>query len=160
MYTTTGAVYIRELLMIHHKIEILDISFNDIGDDGIATITEVLHNSKVEVLNVYKCGITFTGARLLADSLSMNQTIKVLWLWSNPITLVGAHQILQSAVDNKVCYDVEIDEEYEEDEKTKKMMAILKERMENYTLPVVQHSYVDNSLNAKEKLVEVTHYML
>ena len=56
-------------------------------------------------------------------------------MWGNPITLEGARLILQSAVDNGVCQQVEIYDElldrcedHRNDDEVKKMMAILEQR--------------------------------
>jgi len=73
------------------------------------------------------CGVTFTGVRSLAATLSNNQNIKGLGLCNNQITVDGAHLIMKSAVKNGVCEDVYIDNKYEDDE-VKKMMTILKTR--------------------------------
>ena len=80
-------------------IQKLDMSRNDIGDEGITAITTALINSRIRVLGVAKCGITLTGATSIATLLSDNNNICVLL--DNPITEDGAHLILQSAVNNK-----------------------------------------------------------
>ena len=46
----------------------------------------------------------------------------------NPITVEGARLLLQSAVDNGVCQQVYIDEDYQDDDEVKKMIIILKQR--------------------------------
>ena len=75
-----------------------------------------------------ECGITFTGVRSLAAALSTNQNIRRLWLWDNPITVDGARLIMKSAVDNGVCEDVGIDDEYEDDDQVTEMITILDDR--------------------------------
>ena len=43
-------------------LRVLDVSFNDIGDDGMAVISEVLQNSKsLTKLYVYQCGLSVKG---------------------------------------------------------------------------------------------------
>jgi len=61
---------------------------------------------------VRECGITDTGARLLAAALTINQNIELLYVEFNPITVEGAHVILQSAVSNESCQDIRINDEY------------------------------------------------
>ena len=40
----------------------LDVGWNDIGDDGMAAISEALQNSKsLTKLNVYHCGLSVKG---------------------------------------------------------------------------------------------------
>ena len=43
-------------------LRVLDVSRNDIGDDGIAVISEALHNNKsLTTLNVWLCGLSVKG---------------------------------------------------------------------------------------------------
>ena len=113
--------------MGNHSLQELDISNNNIGDDGISAIAGALGNCKISKLYVRKCGITLTGARSLATALYSSNTVRVLRLWDNPITVEGALLIVNSAVHNTVCHWVLIDDEYKNDE-IQKMMNILEER--------------------------------
>ena len=59
----------------------------------------------------------------------------MLWLYGNPITVDGACLIMKFAVDNGVCEIVGIDDEYNDDDKVKEMIAILDDRrVRNYVL--------------------------
>ena len=124
---TTGAISISKMMMVNHSLQRLLISQNDIGDDGITAIAGALGNCRIIVLYVHKCGITLTGARSLAEALSFNHTIRNLGLFGNPITAEGALLLVKSAVHNTVCQDVEIDDEYENNE-VKMVMNILEYR--------------------------------
>ena len=43
-------------------LRVLDVSFNDIGDDGMAVISEALqHNKSLTTLRVAECGLTVKG---------------------------------------------------------------------------------------------------
>ena len=101
---------------------------NNIGDNGITAIARSLGNSKVMLLDITRCGISFIGVRLLAAALTSNQNIRTLRLWNNPVTVDGARLIMKSAVDSRVCEDVSIDYVYECDDKVKQMIAILNDR--------------------------------
>jgi len=58
----TGAVYISQLLNVTHTLQDLDMSFNDIGDNGMAVISEALqHNKSLTELNVAECGLSVKG---------------------------------------------------------------------------------------------------
>ena len=81
----------------------------------------------INKLDVNGCGITLTGARLLAEALSSNHTIRTLWLYNNPITVEGALLIVEAAVHHTVCRQVVIDDEYKNDE-IQKMMNMLEDR--------------------------------
>ena len=120
----TGAI---KMMMVNHLLQEFYMSHNNIGDDGIIAIAGELGNCRINILDVQHCGITLTGARLLAETLASNQTIRVLWLMDNPITVEGALLIVKSAVYNMVCQCVWIDDEYKSDE-VKKMMNVLEDR--------------------------------
>ena len=113
--------------MVNQTLLELHIEDNDITDDGITAIAGSLRSSSITVLNVRRCGITFTGVTSLAAALSTNKSITELWLMGNPITADGAHLIMKSAVDNGVCEYVGLDNEYEDDE-VKEMKSILNDR--------------------------------
>ena len=97
---------------------------NKIGDEGISAIAKELKNSEITLLNVRECGIAFAGAKSLAEALLDNRTIKELWLMNNPITVEGACLIMHSVVNGTVCQKVLIDDDYENDDEVKKMMAL------------------------------------
>ena len=58
----TGAVYISQLLNVTHTLQELIMHSNDIGDDGMAVISEALqHNKSLTTLNVLQCGLSVKG---------------------------------------------------------------------------------------------------
>ena len=124
---TTGAISISKMMMVNHSLQELYMYNNNIGDDGISAIAGALGNCKISKLMVSVCGITLTGTRSLATALYSSNTIRELWLDSNPITVEGAVLIVSSAVHNTVCQRVEIDDKYKNDE-IQKMMNILEDR--------------------------------
>ena len=124
---TTGAISISKMMVVNHSLQELWMSDNEIGDNGIIAIAGALGNCRINILYVQDCGITLTGARSLAETLSSNHTIRELWLQGNPITVEGALLIVKSAVHNAVCQHVGIDDEYEDDD-ARKMMNILEDR--------------------------------
>ena len=124
---TTGAISISNIMMVNHSLQMLHMSVNSIGDDGISAIARELSNCKINVLSAHQCGITLTGARSLARALSSHPTIRRLYLQDNPVTVEGAQLIVEAAVHNTVCLRVIIDDEYEND-KVKEMLTILEDR--------------------------------
>ena len=123
---TTGAISISQALMVNQTLLELTMRINNIGDEGITAISSSL--SSITVLNVSRCGITFTGVRSLAKALSTNHNIRQLWLMGNPITVDGARLIMKSAVDNGVCELLDINDEYKYDDEVKEMKTILYDR--------------------------------
>ena len=126
---TTGAINISNMMMMNYSLQVLIMDQNNIGDDGISAIARGLGNCKINELYVSRCGITVTGVRILAASLSFHPTIRKLWLLGNLITEEGAQQILEAAVNNTVTTHVYIDDKYKND-KVKEMLAILENRRE------------------------------
>ena len=58
----TGAVYISQLLNVTPTLQSLDMSNNDIGDEGMAIISEALqHNKSLIRLFVSGCGLSVKG---------------------------------------------------------------------------------------------------
>ena len=58
----TGAVYISQLLNVTHTLQKLYMNINDIGDDGMAVISEALqHNRLLTTLWVGECGLSVKG---------------------------------------------------------------------------------------------------
>ena len=116
------------MIKINHTLRLLYISDNPIGDEGIAAIAGNLKNSMISKLYVGWCEITVTGAKSLAGCLVNNNNIKLLNVWNNDITVNGAIAILEAAVSNNVCEEVEIDDQYKSNDKVTEMMSILEER--------------------------------
>ena len=59
---TTGAICIKTLLMKNKKLQVLNIGWNQIGNEGVATVCEVLHNNtNITELGMYNCGISVEG---------------------------------------------------------------------------------------------------
>ena len=127
LFIITGAISISEWIKNNHTLQFLNISDNPIGNEGIAAIGRTLNDASISELYVSWCGITVTGAMLLAEGLINNHTIKLLHVHFNDITVNGAIAILEAAVANGICQEVEIDE-YKSDDKVKEMMSILEER--------------------------------
>ena len=58
----TGAVYISQLLNVTPTLQCLAMSLNDIGDEGMAIISETLqHNKSLTELWVVRCGLSVKG---------------------------------------------------------------------------------------------------
>ena len=59
----TGAVYISQLLNVTPTLQCLYMSYNDIGDEGMAIISEALqHNKSLTELGVVQCGLSVKGS--------------------------------------------------------------------------------------------------
>ena len=59
---TTGAIAVSKILMGNRTLQVLDMSNNSIGDDGISVIVEQLqHITTLTELNVVTCGLSVKG---------------------------------------------------------------------------------------------------
>ena len=59
----TGAVYISQLLNVTPTLQCLVMGNNDIGDEGMAIISEALqHNKSLTKLGVAQCGLSVKGS--------------------------------------------------------------------------------------------------
>ena len=122
------------MIKINHTLQVLNISSNPIGDEGIVAIARTLDNASISELYVGNCNITVTGAKLLVVALKINHTLKSLMvdsfysLHTNNITVDGAIAILEAAVTNGICQNVRIDDEYKSNDKVKELMSILEKQ--------------------------------
>jgi len=64
---TTGAVCISEVLR-KCSLQVLEMSSNKIGDNGITAIARTLSSNQISELNVREGGISLTGVRSLVYS--------------------------------------------------------------------------------------------
>ena len=127
---TTGAISISEMLG-KCSVQVVIMSYNNIGDDGITAIARALSNSQIRELYITHCGIGLTGVKSLGEGLLVNKSVRRIWMRVNPITVEGARLILEAAVNNGICQEVRIDNEYFSDNEVKKMNIILEERKKN-----------------------------
>ena len=116
-------------MIVNHTLKEAHLCSNKFGDDGITAIAKALENSKICLLNVRECGITFTGAKSLAEALALNCSIRELWVMNNPVTVEGACLIVCSAAHNTVCEKVLIDDDYENDDEVKKLLALIDNKL-------------------------------
>ena len=86
------------MIKINHTLQLLNISGNPIGDEGIAAIATNLNYSMISKLSVFLCNITVTGAKALAECLVNNHNIKLLDVMFNNITVNKVITILEAAV--------------------------------------------------------------
>ncbi|XP_065884103.1 ribonuclease inhibitor-like isoform X2 [Dysidea avara] len=136
--TAKGATCISEVFMVKCSLQVLEMKANNIGDDGITAIAGALSNSQISKLYISVCDITLAGAQSLAAGLLVNNSVKILDVSGNPVTVKGACVILQSTVDKGVCQEVVIydkvfsklrgDEDYRNDDEVNWMMITLEKR--------------------------------
>ena len=85
------------------SLQKLDISSNNLGDEGISHIAEILkQNKQLKELWIGDCGITDKGAASLASALSVNNSLKMLHMGGGKgaLTKDGLLKITQSLTNN------------------------------------------------------------
>ena len=59
---TTGASCLGELLKVNNSLQELDMTYNDIGDDGMSSVADGLqYNKTLTMLSVRCCGLSVKG---------------------------------------------------------------------------------------------------
>ena len=58
---TTGAHALSKLLVWNCTLQVFDVSYNTIGDDGISEMVEQLQISTLTELNITQCGLSVKG---------------------------------------------------------------------------------------------------
>ena len=73
VHYSVGAFYIKQLLHLSRTLEFLALQSNNIGDDGISTISEGLqHNSTLTELYIRNCGLSMEGISYLQLAICEN----------------------------------------------------------------------------------------
>ena len=91
------------------SLQVLDVSFNAICDDGAEALAEALHtNNSLQVLNVSNNVISVDGAKALAEALHVNKTLKTLHLYDNKIGVEGAVSLSEALVHNYTLQELDV----------------------------------------------------
>ena len=80
-----GAESLAKFLSITTSLRKLDISHNDIGDNGITHIAAALQKNTMKTFTLVSCGISEFGAESLAKFLSINTSLRKLDISCNNI---------------------------------------------------------------------------
>ena len=92
-----------------HRVTELDISFNEIGDNGIVCIATALEtNTTMRKLIVCVCNISDVGAKSLAKALTVNRSLHELNMGGNYIGDNGMIQIATALQTNNTLKDLSI----------------------------------------------------
>jgi len=73
---TTGATAVSRLLVGNHALQVLNVGYNNIGDEGISVITEQLqHITTLTELYVSGCGLSAKGTVVCVRYTISNQKL-------------------------------------------------------------------------------------
>lgn len=103
-------VIARQFMMMNHRISSYDLSFNELGDAGVAIIAEALYRtSHIVYLNLAMNNIQWEGVQYLSKALCVNNSLNHLSLSSgksggnnrNRVMEQGAYELSEALAINK-----------------------------------------------------------
>jgi hypothetical protein len=97
--TSQGASILAPSLVNNSILKSLDLSFNQISNLGVQSLTQALlpnKNCSIKILQLSKNGISDDGAKYLSEMLKTNQTLTELWLSDNEIGNSGVKQLMNT----------------------------------------------------------------
>ena len=95
--TSNCGLPVTYLLHINNPLNYLEISGNNIGDEGITIISHILCNNTTLVqLLAHSCGFHSKGAESVAEMLQVNKTLKYLNISKNDIKDDGMAAVIHS----------------------------------------------------------------
>ncbi|XP_059817093.1 NACHT, LRR and PYD domains-containing protein 3-like [Hypanus sabinus] len=102
--TDSGAEDLVSALSTNPSLMELDLSDNKLGDSGVKLVSAALRNPecKIQKLELYRIGLTGSGAGDLASALSTNPSLTELNLSGNELGDSGV-QLVSAALRNPVC---------------------------------------------------------
>ena len=102
-----GAKVIAEAILVNTTLQKLDISHNNLSDDGVINISECLKSNRTQDLDLSVNRITNRGAIRIAEAICVNTTLQRLSISHNNISDDGVIVISDSLKKNnslKECY--------------------------------------------------------
>ena len=99
----------KSIALMMKSLKRLDISFNNIGDDGAKMISQgILQTSTLSSLNLNHCNIGAVGTGEIAHSLTINSSLEILWMNDNAIGHYGATGIAAALCVNKTLKELSL----------------------------------------------------
>jgi hypothetical protein len=91
--TSIGSLIIAEALNNNTTLELLSLSYNNLSDEGIQSLTNILslNNSNLKILSLHSTGITDESVKHLSKMLKTNTNLTWLHLGGNQISDQGVH---------------------------------------------------------------------
>ncbi|XP_006868383.1 PREDICTED: NACHT, LRR and PYD domains-containing protein 12 [Chrysochloris asiatica] len=86
------------VLQANHHLQELDLSFNDLGDQGIRLMCEGLRHPtcRLQKLWLDSCGLTARACEHLSSTLGVNQTLTELYLTNNALRDTGVRLLCKT----------------------------------------------------------------
>ena len=99
----------KSIALMMKSLKRLDISFNNIGDDGAKMISQgILQTSTLSSLNLNYCNIGAMGTGEIAHALTINSSLEILWMNGNAIGHYGATGIAAALCVNKTLKELSL----------------------------------------------------
>ena len=146
-------IVISEALKKNNSLFSIDLSFNNINDDGMKYICEALKiNSFLEEIKLNSNRIGQDGAKLLSEALKTNFSLKILRLNNNLLNTEGAKHFLDCLSLNSSLNLIEIENNGAANFILKEIAVLLKENKDN---PNKARQRIQNSLSFKLELIQI-----
>ena len=99
----------KSIVLMMKSLKRLDISFNNIGDDGAKMLSQgILQTSTLGSLHLNHCNIGAVGTGEIAHSLTINSSLEILWMNGNAIGHHGAAGIAAALCVNKTLKELSL----------------------------------------------------
>ena len=100
---------IKSIILMMNILKELDISHNNIGDQGTKSLSQGLaHTVTLKRLDVGHCNIGVIGACELAHALTINSSLEILWIDGNAIGYSGAVDIAAALHSNNTLKELSL----------------------------------------------------
>ena len=99
-----SAIVIASLIGVNNALTALDMSFNDLKDEGVSAVCEAIQSNKetkLASLNVKKNGIGSIGANAVAAMVAVTGVLTTLNLSSNSLKDEGVNAVCEAIQSNK-----------------------------------------------------------
>lgn len=95
-FTEVGVKLLSEWLESSTSIEKLFLNDNEMGQEGVASISEALVcNKSLKFLSIAACGIIDDTFKPILASLSVNESLESLHIWGNFLTTASAELLIE-----------------------------------------------------------------
>jgi Ran GTPase-activating protein (RanGAP) involved in mRNA processing and transport len=101
------------LISTNSNLEILDLSDNDISNEGASIIANIIrNNNKLKNINLFSDNIGVSGSIDIASALKENKTLKILNMECNPVQTEGIHSFTVALYSNNSLIELNLPERY------------------------------------------------
>jgi hypothetical protein len=102
-----GAEFIAEAIKENIGLKMIEISSNNIGDQGVKAIAGAIKvNSTLQSIHLSRNIIGDEGAKAIAEAIQVNSSLEEIDLWSNNFGTEGVQSIAKSIKQNFILHEI------------------------------------------------------